>query len=91
MSVWGRGAPDTVIARVHFNGIIVKNGKELELPDYCDIHVATIHQAEEIFKYWIEKQYSIRGAKSGIWHPAGKYGTVELVSVEVKPKKKAED
>jgi len=80
-----------VIARVHYNAIVNDKKGEMEFPDYCDIHVANLSDAEEIFKFWIQKEFSIRGGKSQVWHLQGKYGRIEFVSVEKRPKKQPED
>jgi len=76
-----------MIARIHFTGTVVNKEKDTELTmkDYTDLHVAALQDAEEIFKYWLQKDYSIRG-HNGVWHMQGKYGKIEFVKVEKKPK-----
>jgi hypothetical protein len=74
-----------MIARVHFIGTITHNKKKFGLKDYVDIHVAALADAEEIFRFWLSKDYSIKG-HNGVWHLQGAHGKVEFVKAEERPK-----
>jgi len=71
-----------MIARVHFIGIVYDRRKKLATRDYVDFHVAASEDAEQIFKGWVKLGCTIRGGKSGVWHPQDQYGEVRFERVE---------
>ena len=71
----------SVIVRVEFFGIVQEGNKRKKMRDYVDIHVGSMKGVKPMFLGWIARSAGIRG-NSGIYHPLGKLGNVEIISVE---------
>ena len=69
-----------MIARIEFFGIVNENGKRKKMRDHVDIHVGTLKGIRPMFLGWIARSAGIRG-DSGIYHPMGREGKIEIISV----------
>lgn len=70
-----------MIARVEFFGIVMEGKKRKKMRDHVDIHVGSAKSVQPMFLGWIKNSAGIRG-DSGIFHPLGKMGTIEIISIE---------
>lgn len=70
-----------MIVRVEFFGFVIENKKRKKMRDHVDIHVGSIKGVRPMFLGWIARSAGIRGA-SGIFHPVGREGSIEIVSIE---------
>lgn len=70
-----------MIVRVEFFGIVFENKKQKRMRDHVDIHVGSIKGVRPMFLGWVARSAGIRG-DSGVYHPLGAMGKIEIVSVE---------
>lgn len=69
-----------MIVRVSFYGIVTEGGKRKKMKDHVDIHVGSMKGVRPMFLGWIARSAGLRG-DSGIFHPCGQMGKIEIISV----------
>lgn len=70
-----------MIVRVEFFGIVQEGKKQKKMRDHIDIHAGSTKTVKAMFQGWCARNSGIRG-DSGVLHPLGRDGRIEIVSVE---------